>query len=118
MGRVSVSEHINKRGNTVIRDHADADRYLYDFKVCTPEKGWQQYDTSQDARYFGVWVNKDKRLTFTYCEGDCVLVKCPTEESYKLELADMAEFYGESPPAFVTYEADGTRTEYYDTRPE
>ena len=113
----------NARGNTVYRnEEADArlgagrgsDRYFYDFKAL---KSWKQYDTHQDAWYFGMWVDLVQMRTFTYCEGDRTLVECPTPESFRAELADAAQFYGDPPPAAVGFDMDGTRTEYYDTRP-
>lgn len=118
---------MNDRGNAIYRDEdADrmigggrrgVDRYLYDFKLCTPELGWQQFDTKQDASYFGFWVNIEKRWTFTYCEGDRSLVVCPDVEHLRAELQNAAEFYGDPPPAAIAFDMDGTRTEFYDTRP-
>ena len=110
-------------GNTVERAFWSGERYAFDFERCTAARGWKQYDTSQDAPYFGVWVNLKQRQVFTYCEGDLSLVTCPDDEHLRAELADMARGYGDPPPAFVTYSFpnDGgivTRTEHYDTRPE
>ena len=109
---------INKRGNTVLRSFHSTERYRFDFKLCTKEKGWKQYDTSQDAWYFGVWVHPKMRVILTYAEGDITVTKCPTEESYHDELKYMAEFYGSPPPAFVAIDyPSGKRTEYFDERP-
>ena len=112
---------INDRGNTVTPGSYHGDRYAFDFKHCKPEDGWRQYDTSQDAHYFGVWVNMNERLTFTYCEGDISLVECPTAESFKAELDNADEVYGKAPPMAIGYDFkdDGTvtRTEFYDKRP-
>lgn len=101
----------NARGNIVWRDQdADArlgvdprgraalttrqaDRYLFD---CGPCNAWQQFDTWQDASYFGVWFDDATRRVFTYCEGDRTLVECPTAESYAAEIADMIAFYQRS----------------------
>jgi hypothetical protein len=85
----------NPRGNTVYRMFLPEDRYVIDFADDFAVEGWQQFDTDQDASYFGVWVNKAKRLTLNYTEGDWVLVECPTEESYRAEIVGMCEFYGE-----------------------
>jgi len=119
--RLKVQPRVNERGNRVYPGSRHGDRYLYDFKVCTKEKGWRQYDTSQDAWYFGMWVHMEEMLTFTYCEGDLTLVVCPTKESFKAELDNAAEFYGAPPPAFVAFSFDEpgkvTRTEVYDARP-
>lgn len=119
----------NGRGNLIYRDHdADVelskliginkrggDRYLYDFDACTSEKGWQQFDTDQDASYFGVWVHREKRTTFTYAEGDRTLVVCEDDDHFREEIADMERCYGSPPPAMVGYGDDG-RTEYYSPR--
>ena len=112
----------NKLGNTITDGQwlsgDGGERYYFDFEVCTPEKGWRQYDTSQDAHYFGVWVNMAERMTFTYAEGDLSLVECPTVESFKAELDNMAECYGDPPPAWVAIDTDtGQVTNYYDERP-
>lgn len=119
----------NDRGNTIWRDE-DADRelhvrrgdcrYHYDFRALST---WKQYDTNQDASYFGIWVNLEKRLVFTYCEGDRTLVVCPDNAHLKAELDSMAAFYGDPPPMAIAFSQDSqtgewTRTDYYDKRPE
>ena len=102
---------VNERGNTVLREFAPGDRYLYDFKLCTPAKGWMQYDTDQDAWYFGVWVNKGKREILTYAEGDLSLVTCPSVESFNAEIAHMNAFYGEGRECAVIDAESGDMTE-------
>ena len=105
----------NERGNSIERSFNPSDRYKYDFGKC---REWTQYDTDQDAWYFGVWVNQRTREILTYAEGDETLVKCPTAESFIAELASMAEFYGPPPPAFTTINfTDNTITKHYDKRP-
>lgn len=58
--------------------------------------GWVHYPTSQDAWYFGVAVNFDKREVLNYAEGDVIQVICPDERSFRAELHEMAQFYGQS----------------------
>ena len=118
------STHTNKRGNAVkswgcgaARAFCGGERYYWDFGPCGPGTTWKQYDTDQDAWYFGVWVEPERRLVLTYAEGDLSLVECGTAESFKAELANMAEFYGDPPPAFTVIDQDGTVTQHYDTRP-
>ena len=41
----------------ITREFCPGDRYVYDFGLCTYEKGWAQVDTAQDASYFGTWAN-------------------------------------------------------------
>lgn len=108
---------INERGNAVIGWWVGGERYRFDFRKCPPAKGWAQYDTDQDASYFGVWVNIRQREIVTFAEGDFTRVLCPTVDHLRAELDSMAECYGDPPPAAITYAMDGTRTEFYDTRP-
>lgn len=113
-----TKQETNKHGNIVTRSFADLDRYHFDVNVCSASKGWKQYDTDQDAWYFGVWVNPEKLLTMSYAEGDVTLVTCISEESYHAELKEMAEFYGNPPPAFKAYNLkNNTVTHIYDERP-
>lgn len=105
-------------GNTVARSFLMyGERYHFDCGECAGED-WQQYDTKQDASYFGVWVNVEKRKIVTFAEGDVTRMTCPDAEHLRAELASMAEFYGPPPPAAVAFDTDGTRTEYFDARPE
>jgi hypothetical protein len=108
----------NDRGNTVQSRtvYTIQDRYFFDGKLCTRALGFEQFDTDQDAWYFGVWVNREDRATVTYAEGDLSLVVCASEESFRAEIADMENFYGEAPPMAKSIDADGTVTEYYDNR--
>ena len=115
-GEMRVNEH----GNTVVSRFVGpyADRYRYDFELCKAADGWRQYDTNQDAWYFGVWVHESRREIVTFAEGDESRTTCPTVETFRAELAAMAEFYGAPPPAFVVLDGEaGTRTEVYDARP-
>ncbi len=106
----------NKHGNTVERSFTiNGDRYRFDFRDCTKENGWLQYDTSQDAWYFGVWVHPEKMEIVTYAEGDITRVKCDTKKSFKAEIKSMNEFYGEAPASMIAISMDGKVTEYHDT---
>ena len=69
-----------------------ADRYLYDFRVCTYEKGWAQVDTRQDASYYGAWTNPERREVFTYCEGNTTLVQCDTDDEYRQAIRELADW--------------------------
>jgi len=110
------SESVNDLGNRIERYFLPSDRYRYDFDLCSSKEGWKQYDTQQDASYFGVWVHPEKMMTVTYCEGDVSFVFCKDEDSYHAELSSMAEFYGDPPYAAVSFGPEGT-TYYYDERP-
>jgi hypothetical protein len=106
---------VNERGNVIERIFLfNADRYRFDLNDCRYDKGWVQFDTTQDAWYFGVWVNKDKRQIITYAEGDVTKVTCPTDESYNKEIEDMIKFY-EPGVSFITVNEEGT-THYIQNR--
>lgn len=103
---------------TGVDPYGEIDRYAFDFGGPLKE-GWEQYDTDQDAYYFGVWVNLKTRETLTYSEGDWTLVSCANDEILRAELAHAAEFYGNPPPAMVAIDTEtGQVTEYYSKRPE
>ena len=72
----------------ITREFAPADRYLYDFGLCSYANGWAQVDTAQDASYFGTWANPTRLLIFNYCEGDTTLHEAETPE----EFADPRQF--------------------------
>ena len=85
----------NERGNLLFRSWASTERYAVDFARDFQAERWMQYDTDQDAWYFGVWVNPQKLLTLTYADGDWTLVVCPDAAHYNAEIADANRFYGE-----------------------
>ncbi len=89
----------NRRGNEVYRLCCNTGRYIVDFAPDFADEGWQQFDTDQDAAYFGVWVNRRRRLTLSYAEGDWVLVVCPTMDGYRAEVESYCQFYDEGATA-------------------
>jgi hypothetical protein len=104
------------RGGAIRATFCDGDRYLGD---ALPATDWTQYDTDQDAWYFGVWVNRSTREVLTYAEGDWSLITLPTADAWAVELARMAKFYGPTPAHIVAIDVDaGTVTEYRQERPE
>jgi hypothetical protein len=68
------------------------ERYKYDFRVLTYQKGWAQIDTKQDASYYGTWTNPERRELFSYCEGDTCLTKCDTDTDYVQAIRECAEW--------------------------
>ena len=110
-------QSINERGNVVTRTfNASADRYLFDLDKCSQENGWLQFDTDQDAWYFGVWVHPKNREVMTYAEGDVIHVKCPDAASYRTEIEDLIAFYGQA-PYMTTISENGEVVRYYQDRP-
>jgi hypothetical protein len=58
------------------------DRYIFDFRYCTPAKGWAQLDTRQDASYYGNWINPITLEFVSHCEGDQTHIKCESEQEF------------------------------------
>ncbi len=85
----------NARGNQVYRVGHSSSRYIVDFADEFSAENWQQFDTDQDAEYFGTWVNAQSRIILTYCEGDWTVCDCPTVASYNAEIEKMLGYYGE-----------------------
>lgn len=70
-------------------------------------EGWVTYPTSQDAWYYGVWVNPRKRETLTYAEQDVFHTVSETEEQFRDELKAMAESNGQRrEPCAIGYSPD------------
>ncbi len=109
-----AEETRNKQGNRRRQIFLSADRYLFDFNMNLHK--WEQFDTTSDAWYFGVWVNKAERRMLHYVEGDVFLTLCDDPESYDAEIAAMCVYY-EPAPAFVAIDVEkGQRTDYYQGR--
>lgn len=106
----------NERGNEVTNAFVGStDRYVYDDKLC--KQGFEQFDTDQDAHYFGMWVSREHMATVTYAEGDLTLVACASAETFKAEIADAEKFFGKAPPMAVGIDTDtGVVTEFYGDR--
>lgn len=110
-------ERTSAEGGQIRELFLPGDRYVIDFSGML-RGDWQQYDTHQDAPYFGQWVNRVTRETLCYAEGDWSLVTYPDAESYTAALASMAAFYGSPPPAFTVIDLDAnTITHHTQERP-
>jgi hypothetical protein len=109
---IDYPSETNARGNEVLRQHIGGDRYRLDFKVCSRERGFEQWGTDQDAWYFGIWVNRERRMVVSFVEGDLTVTSCPDAEHFAAEIASMEAFHGAPPPAFVVLDLEaGTRTD-------
>lgn len=85
----------------VIRTFAPGDRYEYDFRRCTTARGWAQLDTSQDASYFGQWVNPSSREILCYCEGDVILTRCDDDGELQAQVAEIKRWNTEQGHRFI-----------------
>lgn len=114
-GRIPLE--LTVTGCRIDRGSHHSSRYHYDDQL-TASSGWQQYDTDQDAWYFGIWINPVKFETFTYAEGDTCHVIAPDIEAFHAELARLYEHHPQA-PAFISIDVDaGSITHHYDAKPE
>lgn len=79
-----------------IREFCPADRYVYDFGICSAKNGFAQIDTWQDASYYGTWANPEKLVVFSYCEGDCCTTKCDNVQEFVAEIEAIKQWNNES----------------------
>lgn len=113
-------ERTNAQGNAVHTMFLSTERYVVDFGgQCSTDPGapdqWCQFDTDQDAAYFGVWVHENLRQVLTYAEGDWSLVICPDLEHFKAEVQALLDFY--TPGRFAaSIDKDGGLTEHFQDR--
>jgi len=78
-----------------------SDRYQFDFKLCTYAKGWAQLDTSQDASYFGTWINPTERKIANYCEGDVTIQTTDTDEELVSLVAEIKAWNDQQGHRFI-----------------
>ncbi|WP_438403891.1 hypothetical protein, partial [Aeromonas veronii] len=97
VGRIPLE--LTVTGCRIDRGSHQADRYYYDRTLLA--KGWQQYDTEEDAWYFGIWIHTEKLETFTYAEGDTSHVIAPNLEAFRSELARLYQYHPQA-PAFIS----------------
>ncbi|MCW0504513.1 hypothetical protein [Aeromonas piscicola] len=113
-GRIPLE--LTVTGCRIDRGSHQADRYYYDRMLLA--QGWQQYDTEEDAWYFGIWINTEKLETFTYAEGDTNLVTAPNVEAFRAELARLYQYHPQA-PAFISIDPKaGVVTRHFEAKPE
>jgi len=76
----------------ITREFNPADRYTYDFGLCSYENDWAQVDTAQDASYFGTWANPTRLMIFSYCVGDMTLKEAASPEEVTAEQRDIEDW--------------------------
>ena len=72
----------------ITREFVPADRYLYNFGLCSYANGWAQVDTAQDASYFGTWAHPTRLMIFNYCECDTTLKEAASPKEFAAELRE------------------------------
>ena len=78
-----------KREDTFVNE---GNRYYFDFKACTPDKGYAQVDSEKDAWYYGMWANPIELKIVSYCEGDISVQTAETPGEFADELRRINEW--------------------------
>ena len=113
-GRIPLE--LTVTGCRIDRGSHQADRYYYDRTLLA--QGWQQYDTDQDAWYFGIWINTEKLETFTYAEGDTSHVIAPNVEAFRAALTRLNQCHPQA-PAFIAIDLEAdVVTPHFEAKPE
>ena len=92
LSRPQRDRHYSSRagvGIKITREFCPGDRYTYDFGFCSYENGWAQFDTAQDASYFGTWANPTRLMILSYCKGDTTLKEAASPEEFAAELREV-----------------------------
>lgn len=84
----------------IVRSFRPADRYVYDFGLCSTKNGFAQFDTGQDASYYGTWANPHKLAIVCYCEGDVTATMCDNVAEFVSEMNKLKEWNEESGNGF------------------
>lgn len=78
------------------RSFESADRYIFDYKLCTTGKGFAQVDTQQDAWYYGTWANPFKLQIVSYVEGDIIIQTADNEKEFVEEMQKIKAWNNEN----------------------
>lgn len=70
------------------------DRYIFDFDMCSTEKGFAQVDTKDDFSGHGVWANPFDLVIVSFAEGDVFINSCDDEKEFIAEMCKLIRFYG------------------------
>jgi len=76
----------------ITEEFCPADRYRYDFGLCSINNGFAQIDSGQDAWCFGTWAHLEKLIIFNYCEGDCTTTQCDNLAEFEKEIRSMKQW--------------------------
>lgn len=89
-GAFKKGERVSTAGNRLEEYFkCNGERYAMDFQECHMRGDWYQFDTDQDASYYGHWCNPVLGLVLSYIEGDIYLIHCKTNAAYRAELDAM-----------------------------
>ncbi|MFR9753917.1 hypothetical protein ACL02S_23160 [Nocardia sp. 004] len=71
------------------------ERLAFDLGECSPEKGFAQVNTRQDASYYGTWANPTDRIIVNFAEGDIYVIRCDTDPEFIDEMRELQRWNDE-----------------------
>ena len=74
------------------RIFCNGNRYQFDFNLCSIANGYAQLDTTQDASYFGTWINPFIFRIINFCEGDVTIFNMKDSKELKKELENLEKW--------------------------
>ena len=77
------------------RSFCSADRYVFDFDICSARNGWSQIDSGQDAWYYGQWGNPTTLQLMSYTEGDICKTTCENKKEFAEEVRALDAWHKE-----------------------
>ena len=83
-----------------VREFQPADRYVYDFGLCSTKNGFAQIDTGQDAHYYGTWASPKMLIIVCYCEGDVTIQTADNEKEFVREINNIKTWNNENGHSF------------------
>lgn len=104
------------QGSRVLNSfHMHRERGYYDADKCASE-GWEQFDTDQDASYFGVWVHHNNMQIVCFAEGDESITNAPDREAFTREIEALEAFHCVIPRVARSISAEGQACDHYGYR--
>ena len=114
-GAFSKGDSVND--NAVVAYYFIMDGGRYPFDQVSRRLGFYQYDTPQDAWYFGLWVNPEKLQIVCYAEGDVIVSTAHDRAGYDAMLKLWDEMNRDRDPRRPGG-VDNIDGKYYDKLPE
>ena len=74
-----------------LKEHVEQDAIGLGYGLT--KSGYCTIDTTEDAQYFGVWLNIEELKIVSYCEGDLIVNIGENKEEFLIHLKKVIKFY-------------------------
>lgn len=72
------------------KSFVDGDRYQFDWTLL--DKGFFQVDSSEDASYYGHWLNPIRKILIAFIEGDLTITKYENNDEMIEDLGNLNDY--------------------------